>query len=86
MHDLIPWPFPLPEGFLDQLGYGRIVAAFNRPGIRAHLAELLRQQGTRADQTAPSGPPRGPAAARTAYLRPALPCPAALGQIFRDEP
>ena len=31
MPALIPWPFPLPEGFLDQLGYARTVEAFDSP-------------------------------------------------------
>ena len=58
MSDLIRWPFPLPVQFLDVLGYGRTVAAFESPAVRAHLAELLRQQGIEATQAAPTGPRR----------------------------
>ena len=58
MSDLIRWPFPLPEQFLDQLGYGRTVAAFNSPAVPAHLAELLRREGIEATQAPPSGPRR----------------------------
>jgi hypothetical protein len=56
MADLIPWPFPLPEGFLDRLGYARTVEAFDSPAMRAHLAELLRRQGIDAGAAPPTGP------------------------------
>jgi len=45
MADIVRWPFPLPEHFLDELGYGRTVEAFESPAMRARLADLLRQQG-----------------------------------------
>ena len=38
MPALIPWPFPLPERFLDQLGYARTVEAFESPAMRARLS------------------------------------------------
>jgi hypothetical protein len=46
MADLLPWPFPLPERVEEALGYPRVVEAFDSPAMRAHLAELLRRQGT----------------------------------------
>ena len=58
MPALIPWPFPLPEGFLDQLGYPRVVEAFDSPAMRARLAELLRRQGIAEPQPMPTGPRR----------------------------
>ena len=58
MPALIPWPFPLPEGFLDQLGYPRVVEAFDSPAMRARLAELLRRQGLAEPQPMPTGPRR----------------------------
>jgi len=58
MPDLIPWPFSLPTRFLDELGYPRVVEAFDSLAMRAHLAELLRRQGVAADVPPPSGPRR----------------------------
>jgi hypothetical protein len=58
MADLLPWPFPLPEGFLDQLGYARTVEAFDSPAMRARVAELLRRQGIAEPQPMPTGPRR----------------------------
>src|SRR5919204_55599 len=58
MADLIRWPFPLPERFLDQLVYGRTVEAFERPAMRARLAELQRRQGLDAGAAPPTGPRR----------------------------
>jgi hypothetical protein len=55
MADLIPWPFPLPERFVDQLGYPRVVEAFDSPAMRAPLAELLRRQGIAEPQPMPTG-------------------------------
>jgi hypothetical protein len=55
MADLIPWPFPLPERFVDQLGYPRAVEAFDSPAMRARLAELLRRQGIDAGAAPPTG-------------------------------
>ena len=56
MPALIPWPFPAPEGSLDQLGYARTVEAFDSPAMRARLAELLRRQGLVEPQPMPTGP------------------------------
>ena len=58
MADLIPFPFPLPDRFLDQLGYFRVVEAFDSPAMRARLAELLRRQGIDAGVAPPTGPRR----------------------------
>src|SRR2546423_15612976 len=58
MPALIPWPFPLPERFLDALGYPRVVEAFDSPAMRARLTELLRRQGTAEPQPMPTGPRR----------------------------
>jgi hypothetical protein len=58
MPDLIPWPFPLPEQFLDQLGYARTVEAFESPAMRAHITDLLRRQGITEPQPIPTGPRR----------------------------
>src|ERR671937_526508 len=55
MPALIPWPFPLPEGFLDQLGYARTLEAFDSPAMRARLTELLRRQGHRRWRRATHG-------------------------------
>ena len=45
MADLMPWPFSLPDRFLDALGSSRVVEAFDSPAMRARLAELLRREG-----------------------------------------
>ena len=45
MTALLEFPFPLPDRFLDQLGYPRVVEAFDSLAMRARLAELLRRQG-----------------------------------------
>jgi hypothetical protein len=58
MSEVIPWPFPLPERFLDALGYARAVAAFESPAMRARVAELLRQQGVDSPMPPPTGPRR----------------------------
>jgi len=58
MPELIHWPFPLPDQFLDQLGYGRAVATLESPAMVAHVAELLRRQGLDVKQAAPTGPGR----------------------------
>src|SRR5919199_2861295 len=59
MADLILWPFPLQERFLDQLGYARVVEAFESPAMRARLAELLHRQGIVDNEpAAPRGPRR----------------------------
>ena len=58
MADLIRWPFPLPDRFLDQLGYVRTVEAFDSPAMRACLAEVLHRQGIAKPQPMPAGPRR----------------------------
>ena len=58
MADLTPWPFPLPEGFLDRLGYARTVAAFDSPAMRGRVTDLLRRQGIAEPQPMPTGPRR----------------------------
>jgi hypothetical protein len=59
MADLIPWPFSLPDRFLDALGYSRVVEAFDSPAMRARLADLLRRQGiVEHEPAAPRGPRR----------------------------
>ena len=58
MPDLIPWPFPLPDRFVDTLGYPRVVEAFDSPALRDRLAELLRRQGIDAGAAPPTGPRR----------------------------
>jgi hypothetical protein len=58
MSEVIPWPFPLPERFLDALGYARALAAFESPAMRARVAELLRQQGVDSHLAPPTGPRR----------------------------
>jgi hypothetical protein len=55
---LIPWPFPVPEHFLGQLGYARTVEAFDSLAMRARLAELPRRQGSAAGAVPPPGPRR----------------------------
>jgi hypothetical protein len=67
MSEVIPWPFPLPEHFLDALGYARAVAAFESSAMRARVAELLRQQGVES----PMAPPAGPRPWVTLYWEPA---------------
>ena len=57
-HDPIVWPFPLPNRFVEQLGYPRVVEAFESPAMRAQLAELLRQQGIDDVQLPPATGPR----------------------------
>jgi hypothetical protein len=56
MADLIPWPFALPDRFLDALGYPRVVEAFDSPAMRARLTELLRRQGIAEPQPMSTGP------------------------------
>ena len=68
MPALIPWPFPLPEGFLDQLGYARTLEAFDSPAMRARLTELLRRQGIVDNEPAA---PRGPRRYVALYWEPA---------------
>ena len=58
MADLIPWPFALPDRFLDALGYPRVIEAFDSPAMRARLAELLRRQGIDEPQPMPTSPRR----------------------------
>jgi hypothetical protein len=58
MSALIPWPFPLPDRFLDELGYGRAVEACDSPAVRARIAELLRRRGIEVPPAAPIGPRR----------------------------
>jgi hypothetical protein len=59
MADLIPWPFSLPDRFLDALGYSRVVEAFDSPAMRARLTDLLRRQGIVDNEpAAPRGPRR----------------------------
>ncbi len=58
MADLLPWPFSLPERFLDQLGYARTLEAFDSPAMRARIAQLLRRQGFAEPQPMPTGPRR----------------------------
>ena len=58
MPDLIRWPFPLPQRFLNALGYPRVVEAFDSPALRDRLAELLRRQGIDAGAAPPTGPRR----------------------------
>src|SRR5207253_554154 len=58
MVNLIRWPFPLPERFRDQLGYPRVVEAFDSPAMRARLAELLRRQGIAEPLPTATGPRR----------------------------
>jgi hypothetical protein len=58
MPSLIPWPFPLPERFLDALGYARTVEAFESPAMRARVAELLRREGITEAQPTTTGPRR----------------------------
>src|SRR5919202_3542530 len=58
MADLILWPFPLPDRFLDALGYARVVEAFESPAMRAHIADLLCRQGIAEPQPMPTGPRR----------------------------
>jgi hypothetical protein len=54
----IRWPFPLPERFLDKLGYCRVVQALDSPAMRARVTELLRQHGVAEPQFPPPGPRR----------------------------
>jgi hypothetical protein len=58
MTDPIPWPFPLPEEFLEQLDYPRVVGAFDSPAMRAQLAQLFRDQRIPIDldEALPRGP------------------------------
>jgi hypothetical protein len=58
MAEVIDWPFPLPDQFLDALGYRYAIERLNSPAVRAHVAELLRRQGLVASQAAPVGPRR----------------------------
>ena len=58
MTALLEFPFPLPDRFLDGLGYPRVVEAFDSPAMRAHLAELLRRQGVAEPHPMPTGPRR----------------------------
>jgi hypothetical protein len=58
MAALIPWPFALPDRFLDALGYSHVVEVFDSPAMRAHLSELLRRQGLDAGAAPPTGPRR----------------------------
>ncbi len=58
MHELMLWPFALPDQFLDNLGYGRVVQALDSPALRARVTELLRQQGIAGPQSPPPGPQR----------------------------
>jgi hypothetical protein len=56
--EVIARPFPLPERFLEALGYMRTVAASESPAMRARLADLLRQQGIEDSQLPPTIGPR----------------------------
>jgi hypothetical protein len=58
MPEVIPWPFLLPECFLDALGYARAIEAFESPVLRARFNELLRQQGVDGQLAPPAGPRR----------------------------
>jgi hypothetical protein len=53
--DIKPWPFPLSERFLDELGYAETVAGFNSPAMRAHLAAVLADAGVSLEQAPPVG-------------------------------
>ncbi len=58
MRNPIVWPFPLPDGFVDAIGYPRVVEAFNSPAMRAQLAQVLRQQGMAETDLTPLIGPR----------------------------
>jgi hypothetical protein len=58
MNELMQLPFALPQRFLGNLGYGRVVQAMDSPAMRAHVAELLRKEGIAEPQSPPPGPQR----------------------------
>jgi hypothetical protein len=58
MTALLEFPFPLPDRFLDALGYSRVVEAFESPAMCARLADLLRREGFAEAQPMPTGPRR----------------------------
>ena len=51
MADLVPWPFPLPNRFLDALGYPRVIAFLrgetNRDDLMRRLVQDTRQYAKR---------------------------------------